>query len=170
VRRVTLAVAAAIFVLGAVASVLIYFSFEADAKATVDVGGVKIEASGNVKIIVPCVGTTVPNSGTAKKAPSAFSRAWAKITKAPLFRYLVYALSGILAAFAFQWLKAKFAWEGKKALTLITVLCAVLGVGTTALFKDGSVSAIVSNPWNIAAGGSVAFTLAQLAFKLWIKR
>lgn len=168
-RKVTLAVAAAIFVVGVAVSVLVWFSFEANAKTTtVKVGDLEIIASGDVKVIVPCAGTTVPNSGTAKK-PSAFSKWWAKVTKAPLFRYLVYALSGILAAFAFQWLKAKFAWTGKKALSLVAILCAVLGAGTTALFKDGSVSAIVSNPWNIAAGGGVAFTLAQLAYKLWVK-
>ncbi|MCE5190929.1 MAG: hypothetical protein LLG08_04100 [Actinomycetia bacterium] len=134
-------------------------------RVTVVTDGVTVSAQGDVTVTVGEVSTSdggkptsVPASGTS--VPKA----------GPLVRNAVYAASGILGAFVFQWIKGRYGLSGNAALYAIVALCGALGVGTSALFKDGSVSALVSNPWNVASAGGVAFLAAQLVYKLWIKR
>lgn len=134
-------------------------------RVTVVTDGVTVSAKGDVTVSVGNVSTSVGVS------PTSVPTSGTNVPKAsPLVRNAVYAASGILGAFVFQWIKTRYGLSGNAALYAIVALCGALGVGTTALFQDGSVSALVSNPWNIAGAGGVAFLAAQLVYKLWIKR
>jgi hypothetical protein len=155
----------------ALAIVGLLFASPADVTPTVTVktAGVTVVASPSI-VNVDATGAGAKGATTTPPGGTPTASGTAKGLDMPIARYAIYALSGIAVTLLLQVIKAKFAITGMKMVYTTLAVCTGTGAGLTALFKDGSISAIVANPWNVLSGAGIVFTAAYLAYKLLIKR
>jgi hypothetical protein len=153
---------------GVVLVILVVLSAAVVGKApptvVVTVRGATVTSTGTVYVEFPEQAATKGEVFTASVVDAGVT-ATAKpgILSSPWVHGLIYLLAGGVLVIVFQYVKAKFKLTGRLALTVVSALCAVSGIGLSSLLGGLNV---------MSAGGGAAFVLASalLLYKFFVKK